>query len=133
MLGTFQSSRLRIEVDATAQQLTHVLLGTVHIRRWLWPQYIEGALPPELHPGLTFTSYLGGIPVAHEVAIVEANALRFILSRAIDGFHEWHWGDGWIEVQLEGVSLLPLHLGQKATLLRLQTYLRWYRHQTSFS
>jgi hypothetical protein len=131
MLGTFQSSHLRIEIDATAQQLTHVLLGTVHIRRWLWPQQIEGSLPPELQPGLTFTSRLAGIPIDHEVTIAEANALRFILSRAIDGFHEWYWGDGWLQVRLEGVSLLPLNLGQTATLLRLQTYLNWYRRQTS--
>jgi hypothetical protein len=129
MFGTFQSSHLRIEVEATAQQLTHVLLGTVHLKRWLWPQHLEGELPPELYPGLNFTSRLGAIAVDHEVEIAQPQALRFLLSRAIDGFHEWSWGEGWVQVRLEGVSGLPLNLGQTATLLRLQTYLAWYRRQ----
>ncbi|MEG5215625.1 hypothetical protein QUB48_07680 [Microcoleus sp. ARI1-A5] len=38
-------------------------------------------------------------------------------------FHQWYWGDGWVQSRLEGVSLLPLNLGQTASLLRLREFL----------
>jgi len=35
-----------------------------------------------------------------------------LLSQGIDGFHEWYWGEGWVQSRLEGVSILPLNLGR---------------------
>jgi hypothetical protein len=125
MLGTFQHSNLRIEVKATDVVLRHCLLETDRLRQWLWPARFSPALPETLYSGLTFTSWLGLIPVQHQVEAVEPNRLLFILSQGIDGFHEWHWGDGWVQSNLEGISLLPLNLGQTANLLRL----RWFLSQ----
>jgi hypothetical protein len=60
--------------------------------------------------------------IAHR-DIAEQNCLRLLLSQEIDGFHEWYWGDGWVQSWLEGVSLLALSLGQTASLLRLREFL----------
>jgi hypothetical protein len=46
------------------------------------------------------------------------------LSQSIDGYHEWYWGDGWVQSRLEGISLLPLNLGQTLSLLRLREFLK---------
>jgi hypothetical protein len=123
MFGTFQQSQLRIEIGATAPQLTHALTGTAQLRRWLFPQILMGELPAELSPGLTFTSWTGFLSVEHTVDALDSNGLRLLLSRGIDGIHEWQWGDGWVQSCLEGVSYLPLQAGNTATLLRLKTYL----------
>jgi hypothetical protein len=45
------------------------------------------------------------------------------LSQGIDGYHEWYWGDGWLQSRLEGISLLPLNLGQTLSLLKLRLFL----------
>ena len=55
--------------------------------------------------------------------MAEQNCLRLLLSLGIDGFHEWYWGDGWVQSRLEGVSLLALNLEQTASLLRLREFL----------
>jgi hypothetical protein len=55
--------------------------------------------------------------------MAEQNCLRLLLSLGIDGFHEWYWGDGWVQSLLEGVSLLALNLEQTASLLRLRGFL----------
>jgi hypothetical protein len=123
MFGTFQQSQLRIELSATAPQLTQALTDTTHLRRWLLPQIIVGELPRELSLGLIFTSWTGFLPVEHRVDALDANSLRLLLSRGIDGIHEWQWGEGWVQSCLEGVSLLPLQAGNTASLLRLKTYL----------
>jgi hypothetical protein len=123
MFGSFQQSQLRIEIGATAPQLTQALTSTAQLRRWLFPQIILGELPAALSPGLTFTSWTGVIPVEHTVDALDANSLRLLLNRGIDGIHEWQWGDGWVQSCLEGVSYLPLQAGNTASLLRLKTYL----------
>ncbi len=123
MFGTFQQSQMRVEIEATASQLSRVLLQTASLRRWLLPQVIPEALPEELSTGLTFTSWAGFVPVAHSVAAVDADGVRLLLSRGIDGVHEWHWGEGWVQSCLVGVSYLPLQAGNVAALLRLKTYL----------
>ncbi len=61
--------------------------------------------------------------VGHHVDIADPKCLRLLLSQGIDGFHEWYWGDGWVQSRLEGVRLLPLNLGQTASLLRLREFL----------
>jgi hypothetical protein len=46
-----------------------------------------------------------------------------LLSRGIDGFHEWYWGEGWVQSRLEGISVIPLNLGQTINLMRLKEFL----------
>ncbi len=123
MFGTFQHSSLRIEIPATEHALRQGLLHTENLQKWLFPQRLSTGLPEELIAGLTFTSWLGPVAVQHQVAQVEANSLRLLLSQGIDGFHEWHWGEGWVQSRIEGISLLPLNLGQTLSLLRLRQFL----------
>jgi hypothetical protein len=123
MLGTFQQSQLRIEIGATAPQLTDALTHTASLRLWLLPQILVGNLPQKLSSGLIFTSWTGFVPVEHTVEALEENGLRLRLSRGIDGIHEWQWGEGWVQSCLEGVSYLPLQTGNTAALLRLKTYI----------
>ncbi|NER31264.1 MAG: hypothetical protein F6J89_27510, partial [Symploca sp. SIO1C4] len=63
------------------------------------------------------------VTIQHQTEVVDDNCLRLILSQGIDGFHEWYWGDGWVQSRLEGVSLLPLNLGQTINLLQLRQFL----------
>ncbi|HIK44921.1 MAG TPA: hypothetical protein IGR64_08540, partial [Leptolyngbyaceae cyanobacterium M65_K2018_010] len=102
MLGTFQQSHLRIEVDASTGQIQPCLLQPGKFRQWLWPQRFEEGLPDQLHPGLVFRSYLGAIEIRHEVQAVTDHHLRLLLAGGIDGFHEWYWGDRWVQSRLEG-------------------------------
>ncbi|MEB3337225.1 MAG: hypothetical protein VKJ46_07185 [Leptolyngbyaceae bacterium] len=123
MLGNFQQSNLRIEVEASETLIRDALLRTSQLRRWLWPQRLSEGLPELLKPGVTFTSWLGPVTVQHQVDVAEDHCLRFLLSQGIDGFHEWSWGDGWVQSRLEGVTVLPLSLGQTLTLIRLRQFL----------
>lgn len=123
MLGTFQHSSLRIEIEASQQQLRDGLTRPAQFRQWMAPQRFSAGLPDSLQLGTVFTSWLGPVAVRHRVEQVQPNGIRLIMSQGIDGFHEWHWGDGWVQSRLEGVSLLPLNLGQTLSLLRLRQFL----------
>ena len=123
MLGTFQQSHIRIELDAPQTLIRDSLLCSDRLLRWLWPQRFSAGLPEQLHPGLTFTTWTGPIAIQHKVELVQPNCLRLLLSQGIDGHHEWYWGEGWVQSRLEGVSLLPLNLGQTLTLLRLRNHI----------
>ncbi|UBF28925.1 hypothetical protein K9N68_14420 [Kovacikia minuta CCNUW1] len=123
MFGTFQQSSLRIEIAASEQSLRESLLYPTKLRQWLVPIRLDQGLPEQLQPGLTYTSWLGPVPIQHQVARVEPNCLRLLLSKGVDGFQEWYWGDGWVQSRLEGISLLPINLGQTFTLLRLKQFL----------
>ncbi len=123
MFGQFQQSNLRVEVPASATVLQESLLQPAKLQQWLLPLRLERGLPEQLQPGLTYTTWTGPIPVQHYVDRVEANCLRLLLSQGIDGYHEWYWGDGWVQSRLEGISLLPLNLGQTFSLLRLRQFL----------
>lgn len=129
MLGNFQQSNLRIEIDASAQQIGDSLLCPAQFKQWLFPQAFSTGLPDRLHSGLVFTSWTGPVPIQHQVDKADPSGLRFIMSRGIDGFHEWYWGDGWVQSCLEGVSLLPLNLGQTLSLLRLKQFLAIQRNK----
>jgi hypothetical protein len=122
MLGNFQQSNLRIEVNASENTIRDSLLESDRLKQWMWPQSFA-SLSGKLNPGTTFISSLGLVEIEHQVETVEANSLRLLLSKGIDGYHEWHWGDGWLQSRLEGVSLLPLNLGQTFSLFRLRQYL----------
>ncbi|GAB4279354.1 MAG: hypothetical protein Fur0025_06570 [Oscillatoriaceae cyanobacterium] len=123
MLGTFQNSHLRIEIKRDAIAIGDSLLKSQQLQQWLWPQSFSSGMPEQLHPGVSFTSSLGPVAIQHQVDTVGPNCLRLLLSQGIDGFHEWYWGDGWVQSRLEGVSLLPLNLAQTLCLLRLQQFL----------
>ncbi|MGK7946300.1 MAG: hypothetical protein AB4058_17710 [Microcystaceae cyanobacterium] len=122
MLGTFQQSQLRIEIAASQAEIGDSLLETQQLRQWLFPQFLSSDLPQRLSQGTRFTSWTGGIPITHQVEMVNENGLRMVLSQGIDGYHEWYWGEGWVQSRLEGISLLPLSLGQTLSLLRLRFF-----------
>ncbi|MGG6238496.1 hypothetical protein ACQ4N7_07625 [Nodosilinea sp. AN01ver1] len=124
MLGTFQHSRLRIEVEATQGQIQASLVQPSKFSQWLWPQRFSQGLPSELHSGLSFNSYLGPVEIHHEIKQIDDHSLHMVLSGGIDGFHEWYWGDRWVQSRLEGVSALPLNLGQSLAIARLRQFLQ---------
>ncbi|MEO0537378.1 MAG: hypothetical protein AAF215_26415 [Cyanobacteria bacterium P01_A01_bin.123] len=123
MFGTFQQSNLRIEINASAAAIRDSLIRPSSLRQWLWPQQLSTGLPEQLSSTTTFTSHLGPVTIDHKVDQVTNNSIRLLLYGGIDGFHEWHWGEGWLQSRIEGVSLLPLNLGQTMTLLRLRQFL----------
>lgn len=124
MFGTFQQSSLRIEVEASEAALTKALTDVRALQKWLWFERFAIGYPDVLSAGVKLKGQVGFVPLQHEVELREPNRIRFLLSQGIDGFHEWAWGDGWVQSRIEGISLLPLNLGQTATLLSLKQYLR---------
>ncbi|MEM8676192.1 MAG: hypothetical protein AAGF83_20350 [Cyanobacteria bacterium P01_G01_bin.67] len=122
MLGSFQQSNLRIEVNASEQIIRSSLLESDRLKQWMWPQNFT-SLSGKLRSGDNFISHLGLVEIDHRVESVNDRSLRLLLSKGIDGFHEWHWGDGWLQSRLEGISLLPLNFGQTLSLFRLRQYL----------
>ncbi len=127
MLGTFQQSQLRIEVEASQIAIRDSLLRPVQLQKWLWLQRLAPGMPEHLHQGLTFTSWTGPVAIHHQVEVATPNSLRLLLSQGIDGFHEWYWGEGWVQSRLEGISLLPLNLGQTLSLLSFRQFLATQR------
>ncbi len=122
MLGEFQQSHLRIEVEASESVIRDSLLHASKLSQWLWPQRFSSGLPEKLYSGLTFSSYLGFVEIGHQVEVANDNRLRLLLSQGIDGYHEWYWGEGWVQSRIEGISLLPLNLGQTLSLLCLRQF-----------
>lgn len=123
MLGTFQQSHLRIEVEAPHTVIRDSLLNSEQLRQWLWSQRFSVGLPEQLHPGVTFTTWTGPVAIQHQVQVAHSNCLRLLLSQGIDGYHEWYWGEGWVQSRLEGISILPINLGQTLSLLQLRQFL----------
>ena len=135
MFGTYQQSKIRIEVAANAEQIAQSLTQLDTLRRWMQPQQIYGVsvgtLKTPLTVGQSFKSAVGLSPsiklefghIEHQVELLTPNGIRFLLSGGIDGFHEWQWGDGWVQSRIEGISLLPLNIGQTLALTRLKQYL----------
>lgn len=121
MFGQFQQSNIRLEVKASSSTISESLTQSEQLKKWLWMQRWE-KLPNTLEVGAEFTTYLGFAPVTHCVEALNDQGVRFILSQGIDGFHEWSWSDGWLQSHLEGVSLLPLNLGQTVALLSLRHF-----------
>ncbi|PZO17253.1 MAG: hypothetical protein DCF25_11390 [Leptolyngbya foveolarum] len=134
MFGTYQSSCIRIEIAASAERIAGSLTEPEQLEKWLWPQQIklsktakgwskERASLNQLLAGQEFESTLGPLKVNHCVEMLSPDGIRFVLSGGIDGFHEWQWGEGWVQSRLEGISLVPLNLGQTLSLMRLRAYL----------
>lgn len=128
MLGNFQQSQLRIEIEASTNAIRGSLLHPVQLEKWLLGQRFAPGMPEELLPGFQFTTWTGPVAIHHQVDVVKSNCLRLVLSGGIDGFHEWYWGEGWVQSRLEGVSLLPLNLGQTLSLLSLRQFLATQGH-----
>ncbi|ESA37209.1 hypothetical protein N836_04225 [Leptolyngbya sp. Heron Island J] len=131
MFGIYQQSTLRIEIDATVVQLRKSLTQAEQLRQWLWPQQFSDDFKSPLQTGQSFSSYVGPIRVDHTIESISETSIRFLLHRGVDGFHEWHWGDGWVQSRLEGVSTLPLNIAQTTSLLRLQLFLAWQNRQAA--
>lgn len=134
MFGTYQSSLIRIEIEASAERIASSLTELEQLKKRLWPQQIklseaekgwskDRSSLTQLCEGQAFESRLGLVKIGHLVEMRSPTGIRFVLSEGIDGFHEWQWGDGWVQSRLEGVSLLPLNLGQTLSLARLKAYL----------
>jgi hypothetical protein len=123
MFGTFQQSNLRIEVNASKQKICDSLLLPNQFRQWLYPQTFSRDLQECLQKDTTFTSWIGPISILHQVVMAQPDGLGIILSKGIDGYHEWRWGEGWIQSCIAGISPLPINLGQTLSLLRLQIFL----------
>jgi hypothetical protein len=123
MLGNFQKSQLRIEITASASAIRNSLQHPQKLAQWLVGQTFTGGMPEELHTGFQFTTWTGPIAIHHQVDVAKPNCLRLLLSGGIDGFHEWYWGEGWVQSRLEGVSILPLNLGHTLSLLSLRQFL----------
>jgi hypothetical protein len=124
MLGNFQRSELRIEVPATPSTIRDRLLSPSAMTKWLFPQQMKFASQDLLTVGTKFETSFGPVVVKVQVDRLNSQGLRLLLSQGVDGYHEWFWGEGWVQSRLEGVSLLPLNLYQTATLLRLRQSLR---------
>ena len=129
MLGNFQQSQLRIELEASQNIIRDSILDTDQLRQWNRPQLLSADLPEKLSAGLVFTSKLGFIEIEYFVKLVDDNSVQFILSKGIDGYHEWCWSDGWIQSRLEGISFLPLDLGQTYSLMRLRQHINMNMQQ----
>ena len=124
MLGAFQSSCLRVEISGTAQTIQSSLIRPEELRQWLWPQRFQTGMPERLQVGDRFQSWFGPIPIEHDIQRADPRCLRSILSGGIDGYHEWYWGDGWVQSCLEGISAFPIKLANTTGLLRLRAYVR---------
>lgn len=124
MLGNFQKSELRIEVPATANTIRDRLLSPSALTKWLFPQQMSFPTQDLLAKGTKFQASFGPIVLDYQVERVDHQCLRLLLSKSIDGYHEWYWGEGWVQSRLEGISLLPLNLHQTTTLLRLREALK---------
>ncbi|MBD2446732.1 hypothetical protein H6G76_06035 [Nostoc sp. FACHB-152] len=123
MFGNYQQSQLRIEIEASASAIADSLLRPAQLEKWLLGQRFAPGMPEEIYPGFQFTSWTGPISIHHQVDVAKTNCLRLVLSGGIDGFHEWYWGEGWVQSRLEGISMFPLNLGQTLSLLSLRQFL----------
>ncbi|MBD2778844.1 hypothetical protein [Iningainema tapete] len=123
MLGNFQKSQLRIEINASEKAIRNSLLRAEQLEKWQLSQGFIPGMPEELYSGFEFTTKTGRVAIHHQVDVLGTNCLRLLLSQGIDGFHEWYWGEGWLQSRIEGVTILPLALGHSLSLLSLRSFL----------
>ncbi|MGK7911041.1 MAG: hypothetical protein AB4050_06080 [Synechococcus sp.] len=122
MFGRMQTATVRVAVDASAAQLQQYLTESALLRQWVWPQQLEAGGPDRLSEGTEFYSCLGPVRIGHQVRSLDVDRLELALWGAIDGWNEWRWGDGWVQLHVEGVSLLPLDIGLNVALRSLQRF-----------
>jgi len=78
MLGNFQQSQLRIEVEASETAIRDSLLRPVHLQQWLWPQRCCRDARTA-GSGLAFTSWTGPVAIHHQVEVATPNCLRLLV------------------------------------------------------
>lgn len=122
MLGMFQGEVLRVEVEASMETIRTYLVDPAQLRQWVWPQMLDPDLSQPLQVGTEFYSHLGSIRIGHRVEELAPAQMYLLLWEAADGFCQWSWGNGWVQLRTEAVSLLPLSLGQTLLLQRLHRY-----------
>ncbi|MFQ3583453.1 MAG: hypothetical protein SNJ85_00765 [Cyanobacteriota bacterium] len=122
MLGTLQSSTIRVEVKAGSSTLRRCLTEMELLRQWIWPQQLQGSLPENLEMGSTFNAQWGPISIMHQVETLLPERLRLLMWGGADGYCDWLWGNGWVQLRVEAVSLLPLGMGQLLILRQLQQF-----------
>ena len=123
MFGHLQHSALRIELRATGHQIRQALTEPAALRQW----WFTGWPPEEQAPltvGRSLELWWGVLPIQAQVRCLRPGLLQWQFSRGADGFQTWSWGEGWVQVQLEVVSLLPLGVGQTWQLWQLRHYLQ---------
>ncbi len=124
MFGNFQRSELRIEVPSAANTIRDRLLSPPALTKWLFPQQMSFPSQDLLTVGTKFEAKFGLVTIKFQIDRANSQCLRLLMSQGIDGYHEWCWGEGWVQSRLEGISLLPLNLCQTAMLLRLRAALK---------
>ena len=122
MLGSFQQSTLRLEIDASAATLERCLKETALLRQWLWPQQLQEGIPEQLELGVEFESRVGPICIGHRVEQCSGTQLQVSMWGGMDGMSEWVWGNGWAQLRVEAISLMPLSPGVLLSLGRLQAF-----------
>lgn len=122
MLGTLQSSTIRVEVEAGSSTLRRCLTEVDLLRQWIWPQQLQGSLPASLEMGSTFNAQCGPVSIMHQVETLLPERLRLLMWGGADGYCDWLWGNGWVQLRVEAVSLLPLGMGQLLILRQLQQF-----------
>jgi len=112
MLGNFQQSQLRIEVEASVT----VIRGQFAPDSCSCNGFGQSLAQECQNNCIKDLRSLAGLD--RSLFIIKwrwrPNCLRLVLSQGIDGFHEWYWGEGWVQSRLEGVSM-PLNLGHNFT------------------
>ncbi|MGQ9837888.1 MAG: hypothetical protein ACUVRV_07955 [Cyanobacteriota bacterium] len=131
MLGTLQSSTLRVEVEASSSTLRRCLTEVDLLRQWIWPQQLQGSLPKSLEVGSTFSAQWGPVSIMHQVETLLPERLRLLIWGGADGYCDWLWGNGWVQLRVEAVSLLPLGIGQLLILKQLQQFAQRQEHLKS--
>ena len=58
MLGTFQKSQLRIEIEASATAIGSSLLKTEQLKSWLPSNRLSSGMPEQLTTGFEFTNMI---------------------------------------------------------------------------
>ena len=119
MLGQFQQCELRLEVEASASTIAHLLQLPGQWRQWQPPLPQDDTLPDRLVTGTVYRRAIGPLAIEHRVYRADDDCLGLLLSGGVDGYHEWRWGTGWIQSRLEGVSALPLRLVHSLSLQAL--------------
>jgi len=102
MLGNFQQSQLRIEVEASETVIRDSLSGLCALQ-WLWPQSFAAGMPEQLDQGLTFTSWTGPVAIHHQVEVATPNCLLYSV-KELTGFTNGTGEKAGCNLSLEGVS-----------------------------
>ena len=72
MLGNFQQSNLRIEIEAKEEAIKDSLLQGDRLKQWMWPQNFS-SLPDVLTIGANFTTAIPPILTSWTVSILPLN------------------------------------------------------------